>query len=383
MIDRRGRISTYTAMVTSASMTYDQIVRLKSRFDEWQLYTASIASNAYVYEPMMEWLNEATKTRKIKLTSWRDGVKRFYDGNVTTTIYVEGHAIKVKVERPDIGNRRVGPSEDMETLFSDFIVFRSRTQEGIDAVVRKLEQLTEERKKTLRNVYIYNPGAWGWDSSDFTYRDLDSVFLPEGVKEDLLADFDKFLASEEHYNRIGIPWHRGYLFEGAPGNGKSSLAAALAHRYKMNLYNLPLSSVKDDKQLMTLVSNMQDHSVLLLEDIDIFSKSMQREQKDGAPTLAGLLNALDGVATPHGMLTIMTTNHVEVLQDALVRPGRMDKRLELRAPVPYQIETMFRFAYDEELGVQPREFESMASLAEVFKTFTMDAESARMEIKGA
>jgi ATP-dependent 26S proteasome regulatory subunit len=96
-----------------------------------------------------------------------------------------------------------------------------------------------------------------------------------------------------------------------------------------------------------------------------------------------LLNALDGVATPHGLLTFMTTNNLDTLDDALIRRGRIDKRLELKPPVRYQVEQMFNYVYSEPLGVEPKQFNSMADLSDVFKRFTTDAESARMEIKKA
>ena len=381
---KKTKLQTVVSGLSAASLAHQQFNTWKTRYDEWQLYTATITSNSYVYEPMMLWLNQTTNTRKMKLISHRDGVKSFYDGTVTSSIRVEGHLIKVKVERPELGKRTLAPDDDMGSLFADSIIFRSRTKAGIEAVVRKLDELTAARKTEQRNIYVYNPGGYsGWSGSDFAYRAIDSVFLPYGVKEDLIEDFQTFLGNEKHYERIGVPWHRGYLFYGEPGNGKSSLAAALAHKFRMNLYNLPLSSVKDDRALAGLISDMSDHSILLLEDIDIFSKSMSRDQKDGAPTLAGLMNALDGVATPHGLLTIMTTNRPDTLDPALVRPGRIDKSLELKGPDDYQIQTMYAYAYGEELGVPPKEFKSMAELSEVFKRFTLDSESARMEIKGA
>jgi chaperone BCS1 len=108
---------------------------------------------------------------------------------------------------------------------------------------------------------------------------------------------------------------------------------------------------------------------------------MSRDGEPGAPTLAGLLNALDGVNTPHGLITIINTNYFEKLDPALVRPGRVDYRLELKKPVQSQVEDMFYRVFEEPLGLEARPFESMAQVAEVFKRSLDDPEAVRIELK--
>ena len=64
--------------------------------------------------------------------------------------------------------------------------------------------------------------------------------------------------------------------------------------------------------------------MLLLEDADVFHAATVRDDNKDAVTLSGLLNALDGIATPHGLFTVLTTNRPGVLDDAVIRPGRID-----------------------------------------------------------
>lgn len=148
----------------------------------------------------------------------------------------------------------------------------------------------------------------------------------------------------------------------------------------MDLYSMPLSSVKDDETLATLFNSLEPKSILLIEDVDIFSKTMARQSNDSGPTLAGLLNALDGIATPHGLIVIMTTNHVEGLDHALTRHGRVDYRLELRPPTTGQIRDMFKAVYDADINTSPRTFVSMAEVANVFKRHPDSPDLAREEL---
>lgn len=355
----------------------------KGKADERRLYTARVPADAYVYPPLMQWLNEQSQSKAVKFDSTYRGVRAFYDGKDEVKVKIQGHTYKVVIEKPskedgDFPNL----DEDLSTYMAGKVVFKTPSRKGLEVLQKFLEEMTEERKKSEREVYLWAPSSYGgWGSNTLPDRPLESVFLPEGIKEEFCNDLGTFFENEEHYRRIGVPWHRGYLFHGPPGNGKTSLVAAVAHEFRMHLYNLPLSSVKDDKELTVKISDISPRSILLLEDIDIFSNSMGREQKGEGPTLAGLLNALDGVGTPHGLLTFMTTNRIDALDDALIRPGRVDFRMELLPPVPFQAESMFLHAYEEELGCHPRQFESMAELTNVFKRFTLDPESARMEIK--
>jgi len=62
----------------------------------------------------------------------------------------------------------------------------------------------------------------------------------------------------------------------------------------------------------------------LLEDVDVFHSATERDDEGSGVTLSGLLNALDGIATPRGLLTVTTTNDPSALDVAVIRPGRVD-----------------------------------------------------------
>lgn len=158
-------------------------------------------------------------------------------------------------------------------------------------------------------------------------RSLRSVILPAGVIDDLLADAKRFLAAEDWYREVGIPWHHGYLFHGLPGSGKTSLAAALAGDLHMDLYLLNIGgSGMNDEKLSSLMADIRPGSMIVMEDIDCTVPD--REAQPNRVTLSGLLNCLDGIMSREGCVIVMTTNHREHLDTALIRPGRVDYDLE-------------------------------------------------------
>lgn len=175
-------------------------------------------------------------------------------------------------------------------------------------------------------------------------RPLDTVFLPEAQKARLVTALTDFLGARETYRRRGVPWRLGMLLEGPPGTGKSTLIQVLAGLIGRSVYVVNLASVGGDNDLIRAVNAVGPNGVLVLEDIDgvrvTRDRQAQAEVEAAAPavavgtaapeargvTLSGVLNAIDGVTARDGRILIMTSNHPEQLDAALLRPGRVDVR---------------------------------------------------------
>jgi chaperone BCS1 len=126
----------------------------------------------------------------------------------------------------------------------------------------------------------------------------------------------------------GIPYRRGYLLHGPPGTGKTSLVAALAGALQLPIYVASLGSGRlSDDSFAEALAGAAKRCVLLLEDVDAAFGAARDAQHGGGLTFSGVLNALDGVAAQEGRLLFLTTNHPERLDAALVRPGRVDRRI--------------------------------------------------------
>jgi len=101
------------------------------------------------------------------------------------------------------------------------------------------------------------------------------------------------------------------------------LGIASELNYKLAI--LDLNTINSDEQLSARISDAPERSILLMEDVDaIFVDRTSVQKRKRGITFSGFLNALDGVRSKDGTITIMSTNHKEKLDPALIRPGRCD-----------------------------------------------------------
>lgn len=181
-------------------------------------------------------------------------------------------------------------------------------------------------------------------------RSLNNVVLPKDQKRELKRDIEQFLKSEQWYKARGIPYKRGYLFEGKPGNGKTSTCLAIANEHQRDIYFLAVNDIASDRELNTLMRFVSKNSILVLEDIDFyFDPNKDKRKTKGKVSFSGLLNALDGLASPEGVITILTTNRPETLDKALIRKGRIDMEVEITNPQGEQIEEYLKRFYNQKV----------------------------------
>ncbi|RDB18320.1 Mitochondrial chaperone BCS1 [Hypsizygus marmoreus] len=218
----------------------------------------------------------------------------------------------------------------------------------------------------MADMPSYGPG-FVWSSVKHkARRPLSSIILMEGVLESLVKDAQEFIDTEDWYTEAGIPYRRGYLLYGPPGTGKTSTIYALAGELGLEIFALPLSSgFVDDAYLQKAASSIPKNSILLIEDIDCaFPSRDDADEGDGpnyqqenhgmvsnspfprgrksAVTLSGLLNVLDGIGSEEGKLFFATTNYVDKLDPALLRPGRIDKKIQYKFATQSQASALFR-----------------------------------------
>lgn len=216
-------------------------------------------------------------------------------------------------------------------------------------------------------------------------RDINTVILDKKKKQALLRDINEYLhpSTKKWYGSHGIPYRRGYLFSGPPGTGKTSLTAALAGVFGLDIYVLSLLDPYINEDALTrLFSSVPARSIVLLEDIDAAGITNKRHRRPPVPkppkppggpamilppgvsatpgipppppppskngiSLSGLLNAIDGVSSSEGHVLIMTTNFPEELDKALIRPGRVDMHVHFELPHRPEIIEMFMNMYKD------------------------------------
>ena len=149
----------------------------------------------------------------------------------------------------------------------------------------------------------------------------DDVILPAGRIEEIRDSVRSFLQAKPLYKELKLPFRRGFLFAGPPGCGKTLTAKVIAANTKVGVYLRPLKGDMDERDLARAFHMPAEEgpSILILEDLD-------RLQSGTKVSLSYLLNLLDGITAPDGLIVIATTNAPEKLDPALLnRPSRFDK----------------------------------------------------------
>lgn len=192
--------------------------------------------------------------------------------------------------------------------------------------------------------------SWGTEWKPFgeakRKRPIDSVVLEKGLKERIVTDVQVFLKARNWYLDRGIPYRRGYLLYGPPGTGKSSFIQALAGEldFSIAMLNVSERGLTDDR-LAHLLANIPSRTIVLLEDADAAfvnrTQSDEHGYRGATVTFSGLLNALDGVASSEERIVFLTTNHIERLDEALIRPGRVDMTVRLGEATVWQVEQLW------------------------------------------
>ena len=213
-------------------------------------------------------------------------------------------------------------------------------------------------------------------------RSLETTILKQVQKERIENILSKFTDEEESkfMKKVGRPHKLTFLLHGPPGCGKTTLQQAVSSQLKRHLYYLNLSNVTTNEQLTQLFEKIDNaNSVIVMEEIDVATiEVLNRELRDAARaelkakvkedgnssaptnnsytaapmtqfTLEGLLTVLQGNVDADQRILFITSNRPEVLDPALVRPGRVDIDLKLDSCDTYQIECLFKLYYEDRL----------------------------------
>jgi DNA replication protein DnaC len=216
-----------------------------------------------------------------------------------------------------------------------------------------LQYILKRKKDYLRNyVTVYTDTEDGVDSKKeriTTLVNREQVFLEESLKAEIYRSIDQFFTDDGiFYKQYNIPYKRGILLYGNPGNGKTTLVKSIANSIDAPMVYWQITEHTSSytvREVFTLVAKMTP-MVLVIEDID----SMPNEVR------SVFLNILDGSTSKEGIFLIGTTNYPEKIDPALInRSGRFDRAYELKLPT----EEM-RFDY-----LMVKRFDQFVSLDEV------------------
>lgn len=168
------------------------------------------------------------------------------------------------------------------------------------------------------------------DGEDLPYtkdHSWDDLFLDSSIKDEIKGLVENFLSSKDFYMKNRIPWKRGLIFFGPPGNGKSSLIRTIISNYNFKPVTITPAANDDVIREAFAYAEEQSPALLYFEDLDSLL--------EGGIDTSSLLNLIDGISAKNGLLVIATANEVKKLKSSITdRPSRFDRKFEI--PLPNQ-----------------------------------------------
>lgn len=285
---------------------------------------------------------------------------KYRQENDTLIVKLKGSYVKIYKGREKLENASSLLSLYFDHFSISILFFKSKIKCLLEEVIDFNQQFKKESSR--RDVYTWD-GYHNWNRlTDIRMKSFDQVVLPKEMKESLIKDIDEFLVSEKWYEEKAIPYKRGYLFYGTPGNGKTSVSVAMANYLNRSIHTVTISEITDDASMRSVFRGVKASAVLLFEDVDTMFDG--RKSKKGA-SFSTFLNCLDGVFYKHGSIVIMTTNYVNKLDPALIRPGRIDFKAEIINPEFDEVKNYIELFYNKSLNIPINGYDSQFPMAEI------------------
>ncbi len=359
----------------------------------------SIGSYDPVFKLFQQWISEQHFDRyhksysltslnfKINATdSKKNKARFFYTPHQGSYIFrYNGKIMMLRADKGDVEGNMGGGHFFNETITLMYFGFNTKL---FDEIITELTQLF--LKKADGKIVLYDKYSYGWESPNLVQNvNSESLVLPHGMFQDIVTDLHRFYDKEHWYISKNIAWHRGYLFQGHPGCGKTKSIMALASTFKKDVYlfdrELMLSGSDQDADFKAAFKDVPEGQFVLFEDIDVFFD--ERLTQDGLIAFSTFINYLDGFSAKHGVVVFMTTNYPERLDSALIRAGRIDKTFTFGLCDKTQLSGIFLKFIDNPLDAEnfantiPEHTISPAQVQEIMLNADGDAKAALTQAK--
>lgn len=334
---------------------WDRITRITT-------YTATIYQTDDLYYHLTDWFNDThkSKVRNVEyLTTSSDGEdypvlggeEEEKEDKGIREVPVDDHFYKWvgwRLIKISYGKEKLENASSLKSAYLKNYTFKGFF--ASKAIRSLMDQVYQEYKFKGKSAMVYQ--------SEHNYfrritkvggKKITDVILNPEVKEKILSDIEIWKKSKSDYVRRGIPYRRGHCYHGPPGTGKTTIVKAIAKEFGFNVYSVDLKKAEDD-YLIHLLRDIEPGSILLFEDIDSTFDGRKSLNKTGV-TFSGFLNALDGIVEMDGVLVIITTNHIEKMDPALLRAGRMDLKVEVGYSSEKEISNYLSSFYEKEIKI--------------------------------
>lgn len=210
-----------------------------------------------------------------------------------------------------------------EDEVSFFVIVSEKNYEGYLKFRNEFDEWVQERDRSNLRIRVI-------DGEDIPYtKDAkwDDLFLPEDIKNEIRSLVENFLVSKDFYLEKKIPWKRGILLYGHPGNGKTSIIRTIISEYNFKPVTIVPGANAESLREAFSYAEEQSPALLYIEDLDSLIES--------GLDISTFLNLLDGISSKNGLLVIATANDVKKLKTNITkRPSRFDRKFDI--PLPNQ-----------------------------------------------
>lgn len=218
--------------------------------------------------------------------------------------------------------------------------------------IKSKESYDENKKckdvKDKMTLWSYSDGFWE-DLKRINKRSFKTVILDENIKSEIKLSIDRYNDKDhkEKLKSFGINHKMNLILSGLPGTGKSSLMFAIASMLNKDIATIDFNNKElSDHGFIKAIKRLPRDCIIALEDIDALYYNRDKS-RDNIVSFSCILNFLDGLFSKEDLVTIITTNHLEKLDKAIIRPMRIDKIIKFTHCSKYQFNTIFEKFFED------------------------------------
>lgn len=309
---------------------------------------AGYGGNIEQYMSFLRWFSSCPDLKKWSRTIGFEGGRNWDEGYMGPSLGIHFFIFKRRLywcfikELPSTGSEKEKRSISISSYGTDLKTLRDLFK---NFMFKPEDEL---------NIKEFIDRQWQ-KTSNLPKRNWDTIILKEDFKNSISNTITEFLTQKQWYLSRGIPYKLVILLYGETGTGKTSLIKALAYKFKRDVAVLKLHSMSDSS-LPLAISKVDKNAIIAIEDFDTTEATKSRTKEsnslgflseDIGLNLSTILNTLDGLAELDGQIIIMTTNHLEKLDTALIRSARVDLLLEVKRLHLKEVQEYCRLAYPD------------------------------------
>ena len=313
-----------------------------------------------LFENATPYIDKFLKKQEIENIRYTEFIKEVENGHIKKTLFMDdGKKILLLNDKEKILKIDLLPNDNnlMETLLDNNVIVEVQNRNAIKyakafevvilyltiflVIIQVLRLFTRNNQEFENNMMMNeNKNLKMIKKTNVTFDDVVGIDTAKLELEEVV----QFLKDEERFTKLGAQIPRGIILEGPPGSGKTLLARAVAGESGVPFFSVSGSEFIElfvgsgASRVRELFKNAKENypSIIFIDEIDAIgrqrSSGMDMGNDEREQTLNQLLAEMDGFQGNTGVIVIAATNRADILDSALLRPGRFDRRVYIDYP---------------------------------------------------